>query len=169
MRSKAAMLSLALATTIVVTGCATQPLSPRVFKMPNRAMAPTFEAGEIFVADIAAYARGEPSRWDLVVFRPPHDTEIVWAFRVVGLPGEQICFEDGAVVVDGEPLDPPSGLEGVHYDALAADGAGGMDRYHYEVPEGQYYVLGDNTARANDSRVWGSVPRDLIMGRIADR
>jgi signal peptidase I len=169
MRRSAALLSLVLATTVVITGCATQPQAPRVFKMPNKAMAPTIEAGEIFVADVAAYSQGDPSRWDLVVFRPPHDPERVWAFRVVGLPGEKICFEDGDVVVDGEALDRPTELEDVHYDALAADGAGGMDRYHFEVPEGQYYVLGDNARRANDSRIWGSVPRDLIMGRIDDR
>jgi signal peptidase I len=172
MRTKARLLPLALAATLLITGCASQlqapsaRILPRAFKMPNHAMAPTLASGEVFIADLAAYEETDPSRWDIVVFRPPHDTERIWAFRVVGLPGEKICFEDGYAVVDGERLVPPSEMSEVRYDALAADGAGGMESYHFEVPEDQYYVLGDNARRANDSRVWGSVPRELIMGRI---
>lgn len=169
MHRKARLLPLALAATLIIAGCASGPKLPRVFTMPNRAMAPTIEAGEVFVADISAYMQGEPSRWDIVAFHPPHDPDRIWVFRVVGLPGESICFEDGHVVVDGERSDPPQELSEVRYDALAADGAGGMSSYHYEVPEGEYYVLGDNPTRANDSRVWGSVPRELIVGRIEAR
>lgn len=143
-----------------------------VFKMPNAAMEPTIKAGESFRVDLSAYETADPQRWDVVVFRPPQ-SEIDrhnlkksqrWLFRVVGLPGEPISFNNNELLIDGKSVDLPHHLENVSYSELAT---GAEDPFI--VPKNSYYLLGDNSAKANDSRNWGSVPRDAIVGKLEDR
>ena len=146
-----------------------------VFRMPVAAMEPTIKSGELFRADMLAYETADPRRWDLVVFRAPR-IEIVnknlkkdqlWVFRVAGMPGETISFGKGGLLIDGQPADLPDHLGNVSYSGLNVDAA---DVDHpFVVPQFSYYVLGDNLAKANDSRVWGAVAREQILGRVNDR
>lgn len=101
-----------------------------------------------------------PQRWDVVVFRFPQDPSALYMKRLIGLPGETITIEDGAIVVDGERLTPPEHLEGLeywsYYDERQRPGEetwGHPDRPAV-LGEGEYFVLGDFTARSNDSRHW---------------
>lgn len=123
--------------------------------------------GETIQADMSAYEAADPQRWDVVVFKAPESQDRTWVFRVVGMPGETISFSDGELLIDGKPADLPQRLAGITYDALAA-GAGALDD-PFVVPENGYYVLGDNSAKANDSRVWGEVNRDAILGKVGGR
>jgi signal peptidase I len=109
-------------------------------------------------------------RGDVVVFRFPADPRRDFIKRVVALPGETVAIRDKRVFVDGEPLSEPYAF---HADdaiwpddpAIAEDHRLRDQLPAIRVPEGTYFVLGDNRDDSNDSRFWGPVPDSLIEGR----
>jgi signal peptidase I len=119
-----------------------------------------------------------PQRWNLVVFRYPEDPSTLYGMRLVGLPGETIQIEEGAVWANGTKLTPPDGLRGIEYlseipawnDALW----GSRDRPAV-LGEDEYFVLGDFSAQSKDSRLWEqgapghnpfAVPKSHIVGVV---
>ena len=136
----------------------------------SRAMEP-FISGQAYLAiDMNAYRRAKPTRLEAVVFRlqPPASAgraPTACILRVIGLPGETVSFSDGRVVIDGEPLEPPSypHLQNVTYHLDVPDGE--VVPHPYTVPDGCYYLLGDNPDAATDSRMWGALPEAEILSR----
>jgi signal peptidase I len=105
-------------------------------------------------------------RGDIVVFKYPDEPERDFIKRVIGLPGETLELRNKKVYVDGRPLDEPY----VHF--LEAAGEGEVtsfdvrERYGpVRVPDGQYFVMGDNRDNSQDSRYWGFLPRGHIKGK----
>jgi signal peptidase I len=100
----------------------------------------------------------KPRRWDLVVYRQPDNPETLYVKRLVGLPGETVTIEDGAININGKRAPLPENLRGVQY-ATVIDGKavnwGTVDQ-PAELKDDEYFVLGDNTYRALDSRLWQS-------------
>lgn len=137
----------------------------------------------------------EPERGDVMVFRYPGDTSVNYIKRVVGLPGDKIVYQDKKLYINGKMMEqrylgdyvyPASGnggtsfrrlterLDGVtHQILLTGDGDGpsgsGMkmpsNRLEFEVPKDRYFVMGDNRDRSNDSRYWGYVPEENLVGK----
>jgi signal peptidase I len=107
----------------------------------------------------------DPARADVVAFDTPDGVlslcgaEGVFVTRVVGMPGERLEQTGGAIRVDGRELDEP------YVPSSARDSFDG----EWSVPEGEYVVLGDNPGNSCDSRVWGSVPRDSVIGKVVIR
>lgn len=162
------------------------------FRIPSGSMEPTLEAGDfIFVKKYAYGLRlpvteskiietGTPRRGDVVVFRLPTDPKIHYIKRVVGLPGDVIEYDRHRLTVNGEliPLDPPvtaqSGRGSVHDEQLferrhkirvVNPSGAGNDRY--VVPEGHYFMMGDNRDNSTDSRFTqqvGPVPEANLVG-----
>jgi signal peptidase I len=97
-----------------------------------------------------------PRRGDVVVFKHPNEPEQDFIKRIVGLPGERVELRDGAVVVDGRPLEEP--YLNPLYD-------GGDDFGPLTVAAGHYFLLGDHRNRSSDSRSWGLVSAELLKGR----
>ena len=95
-----------------------------------------------------------PMRGEVVVFRFPNDPNRDFIKRVVGLPDETVAIKDGVVTINGTQL---------RESYLTAPGH--ADFGPQAVPPGHYFVLGDNRANSSDSRVWGMVPRDNIVGK----
>ncbi len=88
--------------------------------------------------------------------------------RVVGLPGDKIEILDPEILINGMEMklgDPEHPIEYHHRDKRDAILTGGKETY--VVPDGRYFVLGDNSANSFDSRHFGSIPRDAIYGRVA--
>lgn len=132
---------------------------------------------------------GEPERGDVVVFRYPHDPSQDYIKRLVGLPGDDIVYSDKVLTINGqvmqqddkgvyeEPLSEvfPIALQRVHeqlgnaaHDILTvpANEFGAQPApQRWTVPEGHYFVMGDNRDNSNDSRFWGAVPRDHFVGK----
>lgn len=128
---------------------------------------------------------GEPARGDVVVFRYPEDPSTPFIKRIVGLPGDTITYRDKRVRVNGEPLEysDESRFVGVksaalHTGAELLTETLGTHRHEilvtpqaptfdgeFKVPEGQYFVLGDNRDNSRDSRYWGFVPNENLIGR----
>ena len=107
-----------------------------------------------------AYLLSEPGRFDIILFQPPDDeTSIPYVKRIIGLPGEKVEIINGKVYIDDSdtPLD----------DSFVKETARG-NFGPYEVPEGCYFVLGDNRNGSRDSRYWDNkyVPRNSILGRL---
>ena len=99
-----------------------------------------------------------PERGDIVVFEPPARTDRPYIKRVIGLPGEEVAFADGHVLIDGVPLAEP------YLDGVATDCGGGR-HCRLVVPAGAVYVLGDNRDNSADSRVFGPVAIEAIVGK----
>jgi signal peptidase I len=99
-------------------------------------------------------------RWDAVVFRPPFEPETHYVMRIVGLPGETVVIRDGIVIADGTPLEPPQELAGITFTpdppghGMTFDPVWGTDENPATLAAGEYFVLGDNTTRSRDSRLW---------------
>jgi len=130
---------------------------------------------------------GEPERGDVAVFRYPVDTSVNFIKRMVGLPGDTISYRDKQLYINGELVQeneqgrftsddvkcstPRSDavrftetLGGVEHDILLHGNSGSRNN-QWVVPPGHYFVMGDNRDRSNDSREWGFVPEENLMGR----
>jgi signal peptidase I len=122
----------------------------------------------------------QPRRWDLITFLWPEDPEVVYVKRLIGLPGESIVIREGSVWANGEKLEPPPELQGIKYYLEEMENYGGPQLHGSEVnpaklgPD-EYFVLGDFTAAAADSRYWQrgapghppyAVPADYLTGVV---
>ncbi|MCX7912255.1 MAG: signal peptidase I [Dehalococcoidales bacterium] len=116
-------------------------------------MEPSFHEGQRVVVNKAAYFFGEPQRGDVVVFKAPTGNED-FIKRIIGLPGDTVEIRDGAVLVNGVRLDEPYIAEKPAYTMPAV-----------VVPEGKYFVLGDNRNHSNDSHNHWFVDRRDIRGK----
>jgi signal peptidase I len=137
------------------------------------------------ILDIKLMDIGSPARGDVMVFRYPHDTSMNYIKRVVGLPGDHIVYDKKRLYVNGKLVEetPDSdytfedaGMRtietkalveklGKHRHDILLDPRRGQEHMEFDVPEGQYFVMGDNRDYSNDSRYWGYVPDRLIVGR----
>lgn len=131
------------------------------------------------------FAMNEPKQGDILVFRFPIDTKVDFIKRVVGLPGDKISYKDKVIYVNGKPLSQkflgivqdkePSGLSYPvsHYlesidksqHSIYIHPTYGENLEEITVPPGNYFVMGDNRDNSDDSRVWGFVPEELILGK----
>jgi signal peptidase I len=153
----------------------------QAFAVPTRSMEKTVLTGDRLLVNKFLYApRGGPlarflpgravRRGDIVVFRYPADPRRNFIKRVVGLPGETIAIRDRRVFANGRPLEEPWAF---HSDdrvwpddpAIPADRRRRDQLAPLVVPDGAYFVLGDNRDDSSDSREWGPVPEGHLEGR----
>jgi signal peptidase I len=123
---------------------------------------PSLGSGERAVLPMRDIRRG-----DIIVFKYPDEPERDFIKRVIGLPGETLELRQKKVFVNGKPLDEPyvHFLEPAH-DAQEVTSFDVRERYGpVQVPEGQYFVMGDNRDNSQDSRYWGFLPRGYIKGK----
>jgi signal peptidase I len=118
----------------------------------------------------------KPRRWDIIVFRVPSDPSVTYVKRLVGLPGEELFLRDGAVWINGERQDPPDEISGIEYlDSIleAPERSWTANGTPVQLGPGEYFVLGDFSARSADSRYWTTgapghppfaVPEENILG-----
>lgn len=126
--------------------------------VPTGSMIPTVVPGEKIIANRLAYVGdNSPQLGDVIIFRYPDNEEVLFTKRVIGVPGDEVVIKDGQVYVNGIKLVEP-------YVATKAEGDFGP----YEVPEGHYFVLGDNRNNSEDSRYWNNtyVSEDEILGKV---
>ena len=131
-------------------------------KIPSESMEDTIMTGDRIFGNRLAYINKDPQRFDIVIFKYPDDETQLFIKRVIGLPGETVEIRDGKVYIDGAetPLDdsftpePPQGNWGPEV-----------------VPEGSYFMLGDNRNRSKDSRFWTNtfVKKEKILGKAVLR
>ena len=118
-------------------------------------MAPHITSGEVVLINTIAYRLGKPARGDVIAFRHNAPSPETYIKRVIGLPGDRVRIDSGRVIVNGVALEEP-------YVRFA-------DRRTFNevtVPENSLYVLGDNRADSDDSRFWGFVQQDQVLGKV---
>lgn len=147
---------------ILVAGCNRHSFT-------SGAMAPTISPHERITISYAAYAFGRPERWDVIAFKPLGYSNQIWVMRVVGLPGETITFSGNQIMVNGKPIISPARLANINYVSLDSIGRTGSVSMPYAVPLQSYFVLGDSSHSANDSRYWGAVPQANIVGKVRNK
>jgi signal peptidase I len=140
---------------------------PEGFRQASPSMEPTIKKGEAVIADMTAYSSSAPHRWDVVVFMHPR-LGGTWCSRVVGLPGETIDIKSEGVFVNGTNLPTPKQLREVHYVGQIGSATSAVS-FPFYVPSNSYFVLGDNTSNAFDSRYWGPLRKENITGRVSGK
>ena len=125
------------------------------FWIPSESMVPTIEVNDKVIVTNFSYWFEGPKRGDVIVFRYPLDTKKDYIKRCIGLPGETVEFRDSKLYVNGQLVEEPYLPEGLVFE----------DYGPIEVPEGQYFMCGDNRNHSSDSRVWGFVEKRLIIGK----
>jgi len=136
------------------------------FQVQGPSMNPTLASGEFLWVNKATYFQldhqfvlGGPQRGDIAVLRSPDQGDDVDLIkRVIGLPGDHVLVEHGRVLVNGQALDEP-------YVRFPASYTYPADGQSIVVPEGHYFVLGDNRANSRDSHMGWFVPADNLIGR----
>lgn len=115
----------------------------------------TIMTGDLLIG--TRYDRTDISRYDIVVFIPPDEPDEFYIKRVIGLPGETILVEDGKVYADGVLLD----------DSFIAEDMEIKASQTFEVPDGCYFMMGDNRNHSLDSRLWRTkyVPAENIVAK----
>lgn len=124
--------------------------------VPSSSMETTIMTGDRVIGNRLAYSFSEPERGDIIIFKFPDDESKLYIKRLIGLPGETVEIKEGKVFVDGEALDEP-------YLTVTTEGTFGP----YTVPEGHYFMLGDNRNNSADSRYWNNtyLAREKIVGK----
>ena len=125
--------------------------------VPSGSMEPTIMTGSRMIGLRLTYLFEEPQRGDIIIFKYPDDESQLFVKRIIGLPGETVEISGGVTYVDGVAIDEPY-LKETPYE---------LDFGPYVVPEGSYFVMGDNRNHSNDARYWTNtfVARDKILGK----
>lgn len=129
------------------------------FIVSGASMYPTFNTGQYLIVDELSYRLGTPTRGDVVIFRYPRDPSQYFIKRIIGLPNETVHIKDGVVSVTTAPGQTITLNES--YVVNQGNGAD-MDK---SLAADQYFVMGDNRPESSDSRIWGILPKENIVGR----
>ena len=146
------------------------------YRVDGPSMQPGLHTNDLLLVNLLTYDFGSPQRGDVVVLHPPSDVTQNYVKRIVGLPGDTITLTRTATAVDGKVLSEP-------YIAPEPDGSGENNLGGGSVPcpesgvlidqetcrivlgANDYWVMGDNRQDSTDSRIFGVVPRNLIIGK----
>ncbi len=123
-------------------------------------MDPTFETNDYLIVDQLSYRLDNPQRGQVVIFKYPKDETKYFIKRIIGLPGETVVLENGTVTIKNK--DNPAGftLTEPYIDPKNFK----SDNATFPLQSDQYFVMGDNRLQSSDSRAWGTLPRNLIVG-----
>jgi signal peptidase I len=160
------------------------------FQIPSGSMLPTLEVGDFILVNKYDYglrlpvlgtkivSLGTPQRGDVMVFKYPKDGKTSYIKRVIGMPGDHIRYADKQLYLNGEKVEETF-LAKLAPELMYQQKLGSAEFRIYEnmmralnngagewtVPSGHYFVMGDNRDNSNDSRFWGFVPDELVVGR----
>jgi len=145
----------------------------QAFKIPTGSMRPTLLEGDLILVnkfifgakipftDLRLPAMRQPKRGDVIVFIYPQDNKKDFIKRLIGLPQEKVEIKNGTVYSNDKPLLDPIFNQRYYYNR----GEFATEGHRITVPKDDYFVLGDNSASSKDSRYWGYVPRQNVLGK----
>lgn len=152
------LFTLTLLIVLIVLPLRTFVISP--FVVDGDSMDPSFGNLDYLIIDEISYRFKEVARGDVIVFRYPKDPSIFYIKRVIGLPGERVSVRRGQVSITGTDGNALTLSESyVTADDVTYNGS-------ILLEDGEYFVMGDNRPNSSDSRVWGPLPKEDIIGRV---
>ncbi len=131
------------------------------FFVQGKSMEPNYFSFDYLIVDKISYLLTEPKRGDVIVFKPPFNDKVYYIKRIIGLPEEKVVIENSKIIIYNK--DYPNGFELIenylqgHYTSGFKEVVLGKD---------EYFVLGDNREVSSDSRSWGPVKKERIVGRV---
>ncbi|MCX8163947.1 MAG: signal peptidase I [Aquificaceae bacterium] len=156
----------------------------QAYNIPSGSMKPTLLVGDFILVNKLVYKLSEPQRGDIVVFKWPLNPQIDFIKRIVGMPGDTLEIRGERVYINGQELPlkflgvvREDGMAKLIYEETLPNGVKHKialydspfiprrDVYYAKIPEGHYLVLGDNRDNSEDSRYWGLLPRENIVGK----
>lgn len=132
-------------------------------QVKGHSMDPTFHDGEYILTDKISFRMGLPKRGDVVVFKSPKNADIDYIKRIIGLPAERVKISGGRVFVNGSILSESEYLDPSIYTGPESFLA---ENREIVVPQGQYFVMGDNRPHSSDSRDFGTVAPSEFIGKV---
>ena len=180
------------AVTVAIIALFTTTFVVQAFKIPTGSMKYTLLIGDHLLVNKFVYGiksgfpgkllpYSEPKRGDVIVFKYPNDPDMAYVKRLIGMPGDTVEMIGRTVFINGEILNENYNVkddeDGEIIDTVINDPEKkytlqyynpGSERAHwgpYDVPEGQYFAMGDNRDNSQDSRWWQYIPRDYMLGR----
>ncbi len=133
------------------------------FYTKGAAMEPTFKENEYILINKISYRFNNPKRGEIIVFRYPKNPQKYFIKRIIGLPGEKIQFLDGSVIIYNDQY--PEGMKLSEPYLFLNMKTWGISDEPIEVKQNEYYVIGDNRNTSKDSRNFGPVNKNLIIGK----
>lgn len=134
----------------------------RPFQVSGESMFPTFKNKEYILTNLITLRFADLQRGDVIVFKAPTDNEKDFIKRVIGLPGDSVYLKEGFVYINGNKLNESSYLGS---DIRTYGGSFLKEEEPVTVPQGKYLVIGDNRPFSSDSREWGFLKRNEIIGK----
>ena len=134
----------------------------RPFQVSGQSMFPNFKDKEYVLTNIVGLRFTSPKLGDVVVFKAPTDNEKDFIKRVIGIPKDRVMVKGGLVYLNGKLLD-----ESHYLDSSVKTYTGSFLKEDQEiiVPDNEYFVMGDNRLYSSDSREWGFVPKNSVIGQ----
>ena len=124
------------------------------FIVEGSSMEPNFHTGQMLIVSRLSYKLSSPQRGDVIVFQYPDNPVDDYIKRVIGIPGDTVEITDGHVFIHGQMISEP------YLSTVTTDTHG-----KWVVPPGSYFVMGDNRPHSSDSRTWGMLSREFIIGK----
>ena len=124
------------------------------YRIEGQSMEPNFQHGQYLLVNKLAYRLGEYRRGDVIVFHYPNNPSQDYIKRVIGLPGDTVEFQDGVLIVNGLSVEEP-------YDQVPI----ARNIEAQIVAPGFLYVLGDNRPASSDTRTWGQLSQEFVIGK----
>lgn len=127
----------------------------------GNSMYPNFHDGEYLLTDKISYRFGLPKRGDVIIFKAPKNEEYEYIKRIVGLPEEKIKISEGKIFINDQAINEFY----LPQEFQTRAGTFFPENQTIAVTENEYFVLGDNRSHSSDSRDWGPVPKENIVGK----
>lgn len=163
------------------------------YKIPSGSLKPTLLVNDFILVNKFDYGIrlpiknnkimdvGEPKKGDVIVFRYPKNPKVDFIKRVIGVPGDKISYVGKRLYINDELIEAgetsqeqhdglialQENLDGVLHDIYLNPNVPAQDFHDLEVPDGMYFVMGDNRDNSDDSRDWGFVPEQNLVGRAS--
>jgi signal peptidase I len=146
----------------------------QAFRIPSQSMEDTFLVGDQIMVNKCAYGTmlpfkekkvfcfAKPKRGEVVIFRYPQDVKMMFVKRCIGLPGDTVLIKDKQLFINGRKIIEPYIS---HKDSKTQKDSGRDNVGPFKVPDGAYFMMGDNRDNSADSRFWGFLPEEYLRGK----
>ncbi|WP_435782913.1 signal peptidase I [Cellvibrio sp.] len=150
------------------------------YSVPAGSMSPTINVGDMVVVnkyifnDAASEDGRKPERGEIIAFHPPHTPETTYLKRVIGIPGDVIQFSDKQLTINGKPIETLT-VDGINfsetlnsttYTVQYSNEQNPLRNFSGTVSSNHYFVMGDNRDNSLDSREWGFVSTESLVGKV---